>query len=136
MLRKLGIVLTVVALGMTSAQTSAFARGGGGGGGHGGGFGGGGGHFGGGGFGGGAHFGGGGFAGRGFSGGHIGGGGGFAGPRMGGSVGSARGFVHAPVAGHFAHRRVGRGLRFGDGWGFYCNDWPYGYYSYDPNSCY
>jgi hypothetical protein len=140
MLRKMGIVIAVVALGLTAIQTDAFARGGGGGGGHGGGggFGGGGGHFGGGGFGGG-HFGGGGFGGGhigGFGGGHMGG---FGGPRVGGGFGGAH--VGAIPHGGFNTRNSGlrvRGDRFGRrgfvggyGWGGWCDDWPYDtYYGY------
>lgn len=137
MLRKIGIVLAVIALGMTAIQTDAFARGGGGGGGggghgggggfggggHGGGFGGGG-HFGGGGFGGGGHFGGGGFGGgRGFSGGH------FAAP---GQMGVGRGGFNSRPSGLRLHdgRRFRRG--FGNDWG-YDSCWP-DYYGY--NSCY
>jgi hypothetical protein len=131
MLRKVGIVLTVIALGMTAVGTDAFARGGGGGGGHGGGggFGGGGGHFGGGGFGGG-HFGGGGFAGgRGFGGGHIGG------------MGAGR-FGAPGIHGGFSTRNSGmrfqdgRRFRRGFGNGGWYDDtcWPYDYtnpYCYD-----
>src|SRR5882724_5945642 len=116
MLRKIGIVVAVIALGVASVGTTAFARGGGGGGGGhsgGGGFGGGG-HIGG--FGGGGHFGGGGFAGRGFGGG---------------------GFTSRNVGGHFAGPGLARGHRFvrpfgfgGDDWGWSCNQWPYGYYGY------
>jgi hypothetical protein len=127
MLRKVGIVLTVIALGMTAVGTDAFARGGGGGGGGhggGGGFGGGGGHFGGGGFGGG-HFGGGGFAGgRGF----------------GGGMGAGR-FAAPGIHGGFNTRNSGmrfnggRGLRRGYGNGWYGDTcWPYDYtnpYCYD-----
>ena len=131
MLRKIGIVLTVIALGMTAIQTDAFARGGGGG--HGGGGFGGGGHFGGGGFGGG-HFGGGGFGGgqsggRGFSGGHFGTPGGhFAAP--GGHFGApgqmGRGF-DSRASGLRLHdgRRFRRG--FGSGGGWYDTCWPYDY---------
>ena len=124
MLRKIGIVVAVIALGVASVQTTAFARGGGGGGG--------GGHFGGGGFGGGGgHIGG--FGG----GGHFGGGGGFAGRGFGG------GFTSRNVGGHFAGPGLARGHRFvrpfgfgGGDWGWYCNQWPYGYYSYYGDGCY
>lgn len=142
MLRKMSIVVAVIALGLTAIQTDAFARGGGGGGhGGGGGFGGGG-HMGGGGFGGG-HFGGGGFGGGhigGFGGGRIGGlggghMGGFGGPRVGGLGGGHIGVPH----GGFTTRNSGlrfRGDRFGrrgfvGGWGGWCDDWPYdSYYGY------
>lgn len=151
MLRKVGIVLTVIALGMTAVGTDAFARGGGGGGGRGGG---GGGHFGGGGFGGG-HFGGGGFGG-----GHIGGGGfggGFGGGHFGGGgFAGGRGFGGGHIgrmgAGHFAapgfhggFNTRNSGVRFHDGRRFrrgfvnpgaWYDDscWPYDYtspYCYD-----
>jgi hypothetical protein len=129
MLRKMSIILAVIALGMTAIETDAFARGGGGGGGgHGGG--GGGGH--GGGFGGGGHMGG------GFGGGHMGGG--FAGGRIGGGFGGGRiGGAQAGIArGGFATRSSGlhvrgdrgfrRGRGFGGdlGWGWYCDEYqPY-----------
>ena len=106
MLRKIGIVLTVIALGMTAVQTDAFARGGGGGG-HGGGGGGGGGGFGGGGHGFGGGRGGGHGFGGGFGGGHIGGG--FGGGHIGGGFAGGRGFS----GGHMAapgRAVVGRGL--------------------------
>jgi hypothetical protein len=92
MLRKVGIVLTVIALGMTAVGTDAFARGGGGGGGHGGG----------GGFGGGGHMGG------GLGGGHMGGlgGGGFGGGRIGGGFAGSRGMGGA----HFAAPGIHGGL--------------------------
>ena len=126
-LRKIGIVLTVIALGMTAIQTDAFARGGGGGGfggGHGGGFGGGGhggfgggGRFGGGGLGGG-HFGAGQFGGRGFPGGH------FAAPDQMGRGG----FTTRNSA---MRLQRGRGFRrgFGNDWGWYdsCSPYDYGY---------
>jgi hypothetical protein len=128
MLRKVGIVLTVIALGLTAVGTDAFARGGGGGG-HGGGFGGGG-HFGGGGFGGG-HFGGGGFAGgRGFGGGHIGGmsAGHFAAPGIHGGFNTRNSGMRFHDG-----RRFRRG--FGNEGGWYDDTcWPYDYtnpYCYD-----
>ena len=130
MLRKIGIVLTVIALGMTAVQTDAFARGGGGGG-HGGG---GGGH--GGGFGGGHGFGG------GFGGGH-GFGGGFGGGHIGGGFAGGRGFSggHMAVPGRAV---VGRGLttrssglrvhgRRGLRRGFGGFGWDDGCYPYDYN---
>jgi hypothetical protein len=133
MLRKMGIVLAVVALGMTVMQTDAFARGGGGGsGGHGGG---GGGHMGGG-FGGG-HMGGGfggGHIGGGFGGGRIGGGftgGHFAAPMAGARAGIARGSLATRNSGLRVrgHRGFRRGLGGDLGWGGYCYDYPYGYYN-------
>jgi hypothetical protein len=141
MLRKVGIVLTVIALGMTAVGTDAFARGGGGGGG---------GHFGGGGGGfGGGHFGGGGggghFSGGGFGGGHIGGGfaggRGFGGGHIGG-IGVGR-FAAPGIHGGFNTRNSGmrfhdgRRLRrgFGNEGGWYDDTcWPYDYsnpYCYD-----
>src|ERR1700730_15868134 len=123
MLRKIAIVLAVIAMGMTAIQTDAFARGGGGGGGgHGGG--GGGGH--GGGFGGGGDFGGGGFGGgRGLAGGHFG----------GGHMGAGRGFTtHESGLRDRGGRGFRRGFGYGD-WGEYCNDYTYDYYGYG-YSCY
>ena len=83
-----------------------------------------------GGFGGGSHFGGGGFAGRGI-------GGGFAGRGFGG------GLTSRSAGGHFAGHGIARGHRFaqtfgfgGGDWGWSCNQWPYGYYSYYGDSCY
>ena len=142
MLRKVGIVLTVIALGMTAVGTDAFARGGGGGGG--------GGHGGGGGFGGGGHMGGGGFGGGhmggGFGGGRIGGGG-FGGAHIGGGFAGSRGlgggqFAAPGVRGGLTTRPSGMRLQNGrhfrrgfGGSGWYDDScWSYDYsnpYCYD-----
>jgi hypothetical protein len=117
MLRKIGIGLTVLALGLSAIQTDAFARGGGGG--HG--FGGGGHGFGGGGhaFGGGGHAFGGGMASRGFSGGPLG---------APGRMGMGRGGFESRQSGLRLHDgpRFRRG--FGNTWGWYDSCPPY-----DPN---
>jgi hypothetical protein len=131
MLRKVGIVLTVIALGMTAVGTDALARGGGGGGG---------GHGGGGGFGGGGHMGGGGFGG-----GHMGGG--FGGARIGGGFAGSRGMggthfaspgVHSGLTSRPSGMRLqgGRHFRRGFGGGGWYDDscWSYDYtnpYCYD-----
>ena len=136
MLRKLGIVLTVIALAMTSIQTDAFARGGGGGGGHGGGFGGGGhgGGFGGGGhgggLGGGGHTGGGGFGGGHFGGGQFGGGRAFSGGQFGapGHMGMDRGALNSRASGLRLHDRGRFRPEFGNDSGWYYSCWnPYNY---------
>ena len=116
MLRKVGIMLTVIALGMTAVGTDAFARGGGGGGGHGG-------------FGG-AHMGG------GFGGARIGGG--FAGSRgLGGGQFAAPG-VRGGLTTRPSGMRLqnGRHFRRGFGGGGWYDDscWSYDYtnpYCYD-----
>jgi hypothetical protein len=118
MLRKIGIILAVVTIGMGAIQTEALARGGGGGG-----------HFGG---GGGGHFGGGGgrFGGGHFAGGRVGGGGHFG--NMGGGRMAFAGVGRSGRVGGFGRhgRRFGRG-----GWGGWGYDacWPYDYaYDYNP----
>ena len=119
MLRKLGIVLTVIALGMTSIQTDAFARGGGGGGGHGGGFG------------GAAHIGGGGFGGGHFGGGQFGGGRAFSGEQFGapGHMGMDRGALNSRASGLRLHDRGRFRPGFGNDSGWYDSCWshPYNY---------
>jgi hypothetical protein len=120
MLRKMTIVLAVIAMGMTAVHTDAFARGGGGGGGGHGGGGFGGGHMGGGGFGGG-------HMGAGFSGGRIGGLGGaqFGGAQFGGIHG---GFTTRNSGLRSQDRRGFRRGGVGGDWGW-C-DWPYEYDGY------
>ena len=110
MLRKFGILLTVIALGMTSIQTDAFARGGGRG-----------------------HIGGGGFAGGHFGGGQFGGGRAFSGGQFGapGHRGVDRGAFNSRASGLRFHdrRRFQRGFGNDPGWSGPCFSHPYSYRS-------
>ena len=125
MLRKIGIVLTVIALGLSAVPADALARGGGGGG-----------HGGGGGFGGGGHGSGFGGVGRGFGGAgggsHFGGGfagGGSAGMHFGapGRIGGGPGRFESRASGLRFHdgRHFRRGFAVDPGW--YDSCWPYEY---------
>lgn len=107
MLRRIGIVLTVIAVTSTGIAGGAWARGGGG------------------------HIGGGGHVGGGFTGGQMGGGfGGGRGPLAGNSgerLGSGRDAFTSRPSGLRLHDGRRGAPRYGSGWGSYDNCWPYDY---------